>query len=59
MKRLILLFFLLLFLNVSVIGQKSTTDRYQLSTHILDITRGKPAADVAVELEKQTKDLMD
>ena len=31
---------------------KAQTDTWQLSTHILDIGKGLPAADVTVELEK-------
>lgn len=48
--RLILLFIFAIATTLGVSAQQTT---YQLSTHILDITQGQPAANVAVVLEKQ------
>lgn len=39
-----------LFFSSFIIAQETT---YQLSSHILDITNGKPAANVKISLEKQ------
>ena len=39
-----------LFLSSFIFAQETT---YQLSSHILDITQGKPAANVKISLEKQ------
>lgn len=49
------IFFALLFTLVcsTTFGQ---TAKYQLSSHILDISTGKPAPDVRVELQKLTSD---
>ena len=43
---------LLAFLLVSGIFASAQTTHYQLSSHILDITRGKPAAGVRITLSK-------
>ena len=50
MKYIIAAFFL--FATLQSHAQKVT---YQLSTHILDIGKGLPAADVTVELEKMNE----
>ena len=39
-----------LFLSTFIFAQETS---YQLSSHILDITQGKPAANVKISLEKQ------
>lgn len=49
MKNFIILFFLL-FASSKLFAQKN--ELYQLSSHILDITTGKPASGVTIRLEK-------
>lgn len=54
MKKLIYTLFLCLITTLSF-GQKN---KHQLSTHILDISKGSPAKDISIKLEKydgQTK----
>ena len=52
MKKATFLFVLFLaFANITFAQETS----YQLSSHILDITTGKPAADVKITLSKQDK----
>lgn len=54
MKKLLFTAFLSL-LSIFAIGQNQ---KYQLSTHILDISKGSPASDISIKLEKfneQTK----
>lgn len=48
MKKLLLAFFGLIFFSLS--AQEKTG--FQLSSHILDISEGKPAAKVEIALEK-------
>lgn len=52
MKKSVFLF-VLLFAFASISFAQETT--YQLSSHILDITSGKPATDVKITLSKQDK----
>ena len=52
MKKSIL--FSLLILFSSCIGFAQQT-KYQLSSHILDISKGLPAADVKISLQKQVE----
>ncbi|MEO6903022.1 MAG: hydroxyisourate hydrolase [Bacteroidia bacterium] len=52
MKKLYLLSCMLFVLSNFSFAQEST---YQLSSHILDITQGKPAANVKISLSKQDK----
>jgi 5-hydroxyisourate hydrolase len=51
MKRILAL----LIVIVAVLPLIAQTDKYQLSTHILDVTLGKPSANVTVVLEKQDR----
>ena len=51
MKRVVLSFGLFLLTSLGF-AQK---DSYQLSTHILDISEGAPAANVAIKLEKRNE----
>ena len=51
MKNL-LFTFLLAFITLSTFAQKP---EYQLSSHILDITKGAPASGVTIQLEKQNE----
>ena len=53
MKHFIASCLCLLFCSISVFSQNTS---FQLSTHILDITEGKPAPNVKVMLEKQEGD---
>lgn len=48
MKKIILTFSLL-FLSTILFAQKNN---YQLSSHILDISKGSPATDISIKLEK-------
>ncbi|WP_415325833.1 hydroxyisourate hydrolase [Chryseobacterium sp. MMS23-Vi53] len=48
MKKLLLLSLFSL-LSIGIFGQ---TVKYQLSSHILDITKGTPAAHISIKLEK-------
>lgn len=48
MKKLILTFALVLFSTVLFSQNKS----YQLSSHILDVSKGTPASDISIKLEK-------
>ena len=52
MKRTFSLLVLLLVLTSITFAQEA---KYQLSSHILDITSGKPAAEVKITLSKQDK----
>lgn len=52
MKKIILVIAFMLSLGLTY-GQ---TKNYQLSSHILDISTGKPAQDVFIKLEKLNKD---
>lgn len=47
-------FLLVLFLAFASLGC-AQVPKYQLSSHILDITQGKPAPDVKISLSKQDK----
>lgn len=47
-------FTLILILLTSVISAQET--KYQLSSHILDITKGAPASDVMIRLDKMNAD---
>jgi len=47
------LFSLMMFVFTNVIFAQEA--KYQLSSHILDITKGKPAANVKISLSKQDK----
>lgn len=51
MKKLI---FMLIFalLSISTFAQNDNKDSYQLSSHILDVSKGMPAAGVSIKLEK-------
>ncbi|MBE7640067.1 hydroxyisourate hydrolase [Salegentibacter sp. BLCTC] len=49
MKRVVLTFGLFLLTSLGFAQE----DSYQLSTHILDISEGAPAANVAIKLEKR------
>lgn len=55
MKKLILILFLFVGISATGIAQESG---HQLSTHILDITLGKPAAEVKISLYEQSGDDM-
>lgn len=48
MKNLIFI----LALSLSTIGAYAQTTNYQLSSHILDVSKGTPAAGVTIQLEK-------
>lgn len=50
MKKSIIISLIALFAITSVYAQKG---EYQLSSHILDINKGMPAADVKIKLQKQ------
>ncbi len=50
MNRIVLLSMMLVALSSGVSAQEV---KYQLSSHILDITQGKPAANVRISLSKQ------
>lgn len=50
MNKSIIFSLLLLFTTTIAFAQQS---KYQLSSHILDITKGMPAADVKITLQKQ------
>ncbi len=50
MKNTFLLSALLVFVTTFTFAQES---KYQLSSHILDITQGQPATDVKISLSKQ------
>ncbi|MGB0777916.1 MAG: hydroxyisourate hydrolase [Flavobacteriaceae bacterium] len=52
MKKIISLFILMTFFMNCSFAQDG---KHQLSSHILDITKGKPAADVKISLSKQDK----
>ena len=47
MKKILLVFFGMIFLSLS-----AQEKMFQLSSHILDVSQGKPAGEVEVELEK-------
>ncbi len=49
----ILLVSLMIILSTNVIFAQQSN--YQLSSHILDITQGKPAANVKITLSKQSE----
>ena len=49
MKRVVLSFGLFLLTSLGFAQE----DSYQLSTHILDISEGAPAANVAIKFEKR------
>lgn len=53
MKKFLFVFAAFLAFSTAVIAQVAT---YQLSSHILDITAGQPAADVKITLSKQSAD---
>lgn len=55
MKRIVLSLFLLLNL-VSISPARDKKVVYQLSSHILDITKGEPAPNVKISLYKQNDD---
>lgn len=48
MKKLILSSFLILFTT----GMVAQTEKHQLSSHILDVSKGTPASGVTIKLEK-------
>ena len=52
MKKSFLLSFLVLVFTGFIFAQEA---KYQLSSHILDITQGKPAPNVKISLSKQDK----
>ena len=52
MKKLFLLSLLILVFTSFIYAQEA---KYQLSSHILDITQGKPAPNVKISLSKQDK----
>lgn len=52
MKKTFLLSFLLVVMTSCAFAQET---KYQLSSHILDITQGKPAANVKISLSKQAE----
>ncbi len=47
-------FVLVFFLAISSLGF-AQEEKYQLSSHILDVTQGKPASNVKISLSKQDK----
>ena len=51
MKKTFILSILMALFTSHVFSQ----DTFQLSSHILDITKGKPAAEVSIKLSKQTQ----
>lgn len=53
MKKSILFSLIILLTTVMACAQQPT---YQLSSHILDISKGLPAANVQISLQKQTDD---
>ena len=53
MKKTIFLSFVMLFITSLGFAQEA---KYQLSSHILDITQGKPAPEVKISLSKMTED---
>ncbi len=53
MKKNIIISLLFLFASTVVFAQQP---KYQLSSHILDITKGLPAVDVKITLQKQTQE---
>lgn len=53
MKKNIIISLLFLFASTVVFAQQP---KYQLSSHILDITKGLPAVDVKIILQKQTQE---
>ncbi len=52
MKKCIIISLLLLFSSGIAFAQQSN---YQLSSHILDISKGMPAADIKISLQKQVQ----
>lgn len=61
MKRILLLLVLSLTFSLAINAQLPQVDQegsyhYQLSSHILDLVKGQPAANVQVMLEKQISD---
>ncbi|NLZ94526.1 MAG: hydroxyisourate hydrolase [Bacteroidales bacterium] len=50
MKKSIVILLILLFASTIAFAQQS---KYQLSSHILDISKGMPATDVKITLQKQ------
>ena len=50
MKKSIIISFIILLVSTIAFAQQT---KYQLSSHILDISKGMPAADVKITLQKQ------